>query len=136
MTLTEKFNKEHTITELAAPLMAYLVLRGEVKNLSNQSLYPGVKIFSSENMNGAVTLGNMIFINPGMERRGTLSHEYGHFLDFKYHFRYNHADYIKGIGIPSIISAGGSGVHFNSSTEVRANILGGAYHNINLYRPN
>lgn len=136
----EEFNKNHAIDNLAVPLMSYLMARGEIKDLTNQDRYPGVKIYSSEHMNGAVTLGNIIFTNPGMEGGNALAHEYGHFLDFKHHFKYNQEDYINIIGVQSIISATKATLdsninHHSSQSEIRADILGGAYRNINLYRP-
>ncbi|MFD2907181.1 hypothetical protein ACFSX9_00390 [Flavobacterium ardleyense] len=46
-------------------------------------------------MNRALTAGNVIFSNPGMEDSKTLAHEYGHYLDYKNHSNYSASDYIK-----------------------------------------
>ena len=67
-------------------------------------------------------------MNSDMANDGeTMDHEYGHYLDYKYHFNYNQDEYIDKIGIPSVKSAAGSGIHEKSVTEKRANRLGGAY---------
>ncbi|MBC9795241.1 hypothetical protein [Sinomicrobium weinanense] len=140
--LPDEFDQDHTISSLATPLMQYLSLRGEVKIISDQEKYPGVRIYSSEHMNGAVTLGNVIFTNPGMEGPSTLDHEYGHYLDFKHHFNYDKSAYIKEIGLKSFYSATRATIdrtrdHHSSETEKRADILGGAWTgNKRLYSPN
>jgi len=86
-------------------------------------------------MNGAVTLGNMIFTNTRMEDVNTLDHEYGYYLDFKFHFNFDQGAYLRDIGVPSFISAATSDAHFKSSTEKRANRVGGAWRN-NTYLKN
>jgi hypothetical protein len=90
-------------------------------------------------MNGAIALGNMIITNPDMEDKQTLQHEYGHYLDFKFHFKYNKTEYLSEIGLPSIRSAAGSEPHAKSIPERRANRLGGSWFNnrslMNLFRP-
>jgi hypothetical protein len=82
-------------------------------------------------MNGAVTLGNMIFLGPSMNNKNTKDHEYGHYLDFKYHFGFNKNLYLDQIGIPSFISATRGTTsdhdHYKSVSEKRANRLGGAW---------
>src|SRR5690606_38011601 len=56
------YNIENTIVELAYPLIRVVEEQGgKFKDISNQEKYPGVKIYSSDKMNGAVTLGNIIF---------------------------------------------------------------------------
>ncbi len=57
------YNPGHTIKELAAPLYAYLKSKGDIQSLTDNEKYPGVVILSSKNMNGAITLGNVIFTN-------------------------------------------------------------------------
>ena len=133
------YNIENTIVELAYPLIRVVEEQGgKFKDISNQEKYPGVKIYSSDKMNGAVTLGNIIFTNPRMEGANTLDHEYGHYLDFKFHFKFNQKEYIKEIGLPSFISATTADIlerlsleklhkHETSNTERRANRLGGAW---------
>lgn len=141
--LDDQYSSLHTIWSLAGPLLAYLenmeaITFGEVKDISNQEKYPGVRIYSSEYMNGAITLGNMIITNPRMEDTRTLDHEYGHYLDFKHHFNYDKDAYLAKIGVPSFISAAGDGNHAKTSTEKRANRLGGEWSNNfilkNLYK--
>ena len=132
----DKFNRDHTLETLAGATMAYLASEEKPwKDISDQSKYPGVMIMSHEDMNGAVTLGNMIFTNTRMEDVNTLDHEYGHYLDFKFHFNFDKGAYLREIGVPSFISAASSDEHFKSSTERRANRLGGAWGN-NTYLKN
>ncbi|OYQ40569.1 hypothetical protein [Flavobacterium aurantiibacter] len=129
----DEYKPEHTINRIAVPLMAALVKAGNVKDISNPDLYPGVKIYSSEYMNGALTAGNVIFTNPRMESVLDLGHEYGHYLDYKYHFKFNASEYIKKIAIPSFKSAMKASIpsfehiHESSNSEKRANRLGGAW---------
>jgi len=136
----DKFDYSRTPKFLANNLLEYLSSDdNKTKVLTDQKKYPGVQIYSNPKMNGAVTLGNVIFTNPGMEDRNTLDHEYGHYLDFKFHFHYNIDKYFKEIGLPSIWSATkatlGSHDHMNSESEMRANILGGEWSwNSTLYR--
>ena len=126
----DQFNLEHTLETLAGATMAYLASDEKPwRDISNQSKYPGVIIMSHEDMNGAVTFGNMIFTNPRMEDVNTLDHEYGHYLDFKFHFNFDKGAYLREIGVPSFISAATSDEHFKSTTEKRANRLGGAWGN-------
>lgn len=142
--LKDEFNVKNTITSVATPLMASLKYKtmmrgGEIKDISDPNKYPGVKIYSATHMNGAVTLGNVIFTNPRMEDSETLIHEYGHYLDFKFHFNFDKNAYLKTIGLPSILSAtratfSDSYNHHSSESEMRADILGGAYFNHNLYK--
>ena len=132
----DKFNPEHTLKTLAGATMATLASDNKPwRDISDQSKYPGVMIMSHEDMNGAVTLGNMIFTNPEMENVNTLDHEYGHYLDFKFHFNFDKGAYLRKIGVPSFISAATSVEHFESTTERRANRLGGAWGN-NTYLKN
>jgi RHS repeat-associated protein len=132
----DQFNPENTIP-LAGEVMAYLEMKGGLKDISNQEKYPGVKIYSSKSMNGAVTLGNVIFTNPTMEGAYTIDHEYGHYLDFKYHFNFNQDAYLKEIGLPSLWSAIKATFsdwdHHNSITEKRADILGEGWTGNELY---
>ena len=134
----DEFDKTKTITSISDPLYSFLNIKGEVKNISDPDKYPGVEIYSSPHMNGALTAGNVIFTNPGMEDSGTLAHEYGHYLDYKHHFNYSASDYITSIGLPSIYSATKATLtdskHHESEPEKRADILGGAYHNTKLYK--
>jgi RHS repeat-associated protein len=128
----DQYDPSNTIWSVAAPMLGYLekmsaITFSEVKDISDQEKYPGVKIYSSEYMNGAITLGNLIITNPDMESAGTLDHEYGHYLDFKHHFKNDKTQYLKDIGYPSLKSAAGSGVHSQSTTEKRANRLGGEW---------
>lgn len=124
----EKYDPSKTIWSVASPIVAYLSTFSDLNDISNNDLYPGVQILSSSKMNGAITLGNLIIVNSAMVNDGeTLDHEYGHFLDFKFHFNYDKEKYLKEIGIPSIISASGDGVHEKSESEKRANRLGGAF---------
>jgi hypothetical protein len=129
----DEFDASKTITAFSEPIMAYLEKMGDVKDISNPDKYPGVKIYSSPDMNGALTAGNIIFTNPGMERPNDLDHEYGHYLDFKHHFKYDKTDYAKTIAGPSFISATMSTIapkyfeHEKSQSELRANRLGGAW---------
>lgn len=132
----DQYDPENTMP-LAGDLMAYLEITGGLKDISNQDKYPGVKIYSSNSMNGAVTLGNVIFTNPAMEGANTLDHEYGHYLDFKCHFNFNQDAYLKEIGLPSLWSAFRATFsdwdHHRSSTEKRANILGEGWTGNRLY---
>ena len=139
----DEYDPSKTIWGVAAPLLGGLeemsaITFSEVKDISDPEKYPDVKIYGSEYMNGAITLGNLIVTNPGMEDKGVLDHEYGHFLDYKHHFKYNKTQYLKDIGYPSLKSAAGSGNHDKSTTEKRANRLGGEWNNNsflkNLYR--
>jgi hypothetical protein len=130
----DKYDASKTIWSVAAPMLAYLeemeaLSFGKVKDISDQEKYPGVKIYSSEFMNGAITLGNLIITNPDMEWANTLDHEYGHYLDFIHHLNYDKIRYLKEIGWPSLESAAGIGNHDKSTTERRANRLGGAWSN-------
>ena len=132
----DQYNSEHTIKSVAAPLMAGLESAdgnpfndSDFKNISDQENYPGVMILSHPKMNGAITLGNLIITNPGMEDKDVLDHEYGHYLDFKHHFKYDKVQYLKDIGYPSLKSAAGGGNHDKSTTERRANRLGGEWNN-------
>jgi len=99
-----------------------------------------VEIYSSPYMNGALTAGNVIFTNPGMQDANTLDHEYGHYLDFKHHFKYNKAQYAKTIALPSFFSATTSSIfptlydHESSDSEKRANRLGGAWSNNSILK--
>ena len=124
---SDQFDPENTIP-MAENVKTYLAMTGGLRDISNQEKYPGVKIYSSESMNGAVTLGNVIFTNPSMVGANTLDHEYGHYLDFKHHFNFNQDAYLKEIGLPSFWSATRATFsdwdHHNSSTEKRADILG------------
>jgi len=136
----EKYDPSKTIWSIASPLVAYLASVEELKDISNNDLYPGVQILSSSKMNGAITLGNLIIVNSVMAKDGeTLDHEYGHFLDYKHHFKYNQEAYIRKVGIPSVISAMGNGIHEKSVSEKRANRIGGEYNGNkalkNKYRP-
>lgn len=138
----EEWNKDHLITSISDPLYSWLNLKGEIKDISDPDKYPGVKIYSSPHMNGALTAGNVIFTNPGMEDKNTLDHEYGHYLDYKFHFKFNKTEYLKTIAVPSFFSATRSTLfpekfdHHNSASEKRADILGGAWgENKSLYRP-
>ncbi|WP_430614154.1 hypothetical protein [Flavobacterium sp. JP2137] len=101
----DKFERSLTISSISDPLYSSLNLMGEMKNISNPEKYPGVEIYSSPHMYGALTAGNVIFTNPGMSDAGTLAHEYGHYLDYKHNFKYNKAEYLKTIAFPSVISA-------------------------------
>jgi len=112
---------------------------GTMEDISDQTIYPGVKIYESSTMNGAIALGNVIFVSPGMNTHPDKAHEYGHFLDFKYHFKYNSTLYFKEVGLPSLKSAINATFrkkdHSQSQTELRADILGGAYFNLKLFKP-
>lgn len=145
----DDYDESKTIKQLADPFMNHLKEKGDVKDISNQEKYPGVKIYSSPYMNGAATFGNVIFTNPDMEKADDLDHEYGHYLDYKFHFKYNKKEYLKQISLPSLISATTSTIsdylpkfmrydHEKSNTERRANRLGGAWtgnkHLKNKYR--
>ncbi len=136
----DEYVAENTISSIAGGLMAYLADDDAPLNvISDQEKYPGVEIYSHPNMNGAITLGNMIFTNPDMEGANTLDHEYGHYLDFKFHFQYNQSEYLKEIGVESFISATKATIsehkHATSTSEKRANRLGGAWAN-NRYLKN
>ncbi len=135
--VTEEFNPDHSINSLVGILTYAVGGIDEAKVMTDQVKYPGVKIYSFKRMNGAVTLGNVIFTNPTQELDTDIVHEYGHFLDFKYHFNYDQTAYLKEMGIPSIISATISTItgseHLDSDSEIRADMLGGSYHNIKLY---
>ena len=136
----DEFDYSKTPRVMANALLGYLSSNdSKTKVLTDQKKYPGVQIYSSSNMSGAVTLGNVIFTNPGMEDKGTLDHEYGHYLDFKHHFKYDSGSYFGKLGIPSLWSATkatlGSHDHMSSESEMRANILGGEWGgNSTLYR--
>ncbi|MDN3707098.1 RHS repeat-associated core domain-containing protein [Myroides ceti] len=128
----DTFDISKTITSISDPLYSVLNLMGQIKNISNPEKYPGVEIYSSPHMNGALTAGNVIFTNPDMQDKNTLDHEYGHYLDYKHNFEYKQKEYLKTIAIPSIISATRSTVsdkykHEKSQSEKRANRLGGAW---------
>ncbi len=127
----DKYSTDNTIWGIVGPLMAYLASEKKpLVNISDSKRYPGVEIYSHPDLNGAITLGNMIFTNPGMEDSNTLDHEYGHYLDFKFHFNYDKTAYLKEIGVPSFISALSKGSeHEKSVSEKRANRLGGAWAN-------
>ncbi|MFZ1704844.1 MAG: RHS repeat-associated core domain-containing protein, partial [Saprospiraceae bacterium] len=136
----DKFNPAHTIATLSGALMASLAAEEKPWiDISNESKYPGVKIMSHKDMIGAVTFGNMIFTNPRMQDRNTLDHEYGHYLDFKLHFKFDKIAYLSKIGLSSFISATRATLsnynHDNSIPEKRANILGSAWSgNKSLYK--
>ena len=122
----ETYNSEHTIKLAAGAIMRYLEARGGIEVLTDYSRYPGVGIVYSKHMNGAITLGNLII--TGSKSSFTLNHEYGHFLDFKYHFKYDKKAYLNKIGYPSLLSAAtetDDRPHLSSVTELRANRLGG-----------
>ncbi len=129
----DTFDRSKTITSISDPLYSALNLMGEIKNISNPEKYPGVEIYSSPHMNGALTAGNVIFTNPNMEGNTTLDHEYGHYLDYKHNFGYNKSEYLKTIAVPSVLSATRSTFfpekynHHNSQSEKRADILGRAW---------
>ena len=132
----DEYDPSKTIWSVAAPLLAGFekmsaVTFSEVKDISDPEKYPGVKIYSSEHMNGAITLGNLIITNPDMEGANTLDHEYGHYLDYKFHFKYNKTKYLQEICWPSLKSATestfGNKSHKGSTTEKRANRLGGEW---------
>jgi hypothetical protein len=76
-------------------------------------------------MTGAITAGNLIITGD----LDLLDHEYGHYLDYKYHFNYNKAAYLKNIGIQSAWSAYRNDYYGHQLTvsEKRANILGAAW---------
>ena len=128
----DKFDRSLTITNLSDPLYSYLNVRGDMSDISDSEKYPGVKIYSSKFMNGALTAGNVIFTNPKMSDAETLDHEYGHYLDYKHNFQFNKTDYLKTIAVPSFFSATRATVsdkykHEKSESEKRANRLGGAW---------
>src|SRR5690554_1842629 len=123
----DEYDPSKTIWSVASPIVAYLATVSEIKDISDPDKYPGVQILSSEKMNGAITLGNLIITNPRMEDANTLDHEYGHYLDYKHHFKYDKVKYLKDIGYPSLRSAAGSGEHSQTTTEKRANRLGGEW---------
>ncbi|MFC4476485.1 RHS repeat domain-containing protein [Flavobacterium chungangensis] len=136
----DEFDRNHTITAISDGVYSYLNARSiidgvTIQNISDPDKYPGVEIYSSPYMNGALTAGNVIFTNPGMQGANTLDHEYGHYLDFKHHFKYNKSEYAKTIAVPSFFSALTSSVfptlydHESSDSEKRANRLGGAWSN-------
>src|SRR5690554_6847879 len=77
----DEYDPSKTIWSVASPIVAYLATVSEIKDISDPDKYPGVQILSSEKMNGAITLGNLIITNPRMEDANTLDHEYGHYLD-------------------------------------------------------
>jgi len=129
-------------TPTAAEVYKYkLENLGNLKDISNESRYPGVKIYSSPDTEGGVTLGNMIFVNSNYLKRSSmkngrnslLEHEYGHYLDYKFHFKYNFTSYIYQVGIPSIGSAAGLGRyshdHSKNPVERKADILSEAFFN-------
>lgn len=131
----DEFNPDYTPAALVNALHKMLNTFGDIKEISDPQKYPGVRIFSSPNMNGAITLGNVIFTNPNMEYANVLDHEYGHYLDYKHHFNYNINAYFKEVGMPSIYSAANATIrpkkhdHDSSIPEKRANRLGGAWFN-------
>ncbi len=137
------YEPKKTIGDIAVPTLMYLEMFGNLKDISDNDKYPGVKIYSSPDMSGALTAGNMIIMDSNMVNDGeSMDHEYGHYLDFKYHFNYNKDEYIDKIGIPSVKSAArasSNAEHEKSVTEKRANRLGGAYSDNtalkNKYRP-
>jgi hypothetical protein len=141
----DEFNSKYTIDAIAMPTLVYLELKGNLKDISERpgyaEKYPGVRIFSSPEMNGALTAGNIIITNPYMEGINTLDHEYGHYLDFKYNFKFTKSEYIKTIAIPSVFSAIRATIrpdkydHHDSFSEKRADILGRAWTgNKSLYK--
>jgi RHS repeat-associated protein len=141
----DEFDRNHTITAISDFVYSYLNTRSiiggaGIQNISDPEKYPGVEIYSSPYMNGALTAGNVIFTNPGMQDVNTLDHEYGHYLDFKHHFKYNKAEYAKTIALPSFFSATTSSIfptlydHESSDSEKRANRLGGAWSNNSILK--
>ncbi|WP_413513501.1 hypothetical protein [Myroides odoratus] len=135
----DEFDRSLTITTISDPLYSSLNLMGEIQNISDSNKYPGVEIYSSPHMNGALTAGNVIFTNPGMSDSGTLAHEYGHYLDYKHNFKYNKFDYLKTIALPSVISTTratlDSGVnHHDSPSEKRADVLGQGWTGKKIYK--
>jgi RHS repeat-associated protein len=113
---------------------------GTMTEITDQNQYPGVRIFSLQNLgDAAVTLGNFIFVDGGFLKRqersdgsnSLIEHEYGHFLDFTYHFNSSGYKYLYHIGIPSIGSAAGTGTygkdHSENPAEQRADILSESY---------
>jgi len=134
----DEFNPEHTLKSAVIHLMAALEMadgnpfnESEFKNISDPNLYPGVLILEHPEMSGGITLGNFIIVGSG-STKSLRDHEYGHYLDFKFHFNYDKAAYSKEIGLPSLWSATkatirGDRSHSSSSTERRADILGGEW---------
>ena len=133
----DTYNADYTITSVANELKAALELadwnpfnKSEFKNISDPDKYPGVMILEHPEMSGGITLGNLIIVDPIFSKsKNDMDHEYGHYLDFKFHFKYDKTAYLKEIGLPSLWSATKStyrndGSHSNSSTERRADILG------------
>ncbi|MEM1323734.1 MAG: RHS repeat-associated core domain-containing protein, partial [Bacteroidota bacterium] len=132
------YNKEYTPLAAIAYTL-YLGKQGELTSLTDESRYPGVRILASPHVISGVTLGNMIFVNTNYFKteqledggNGLLEHEYGHYLDYKYHFRYNFTSYITMVGLPSIGSASQIGRyghdHESNPVEKKANILSAAY---------
>ncbi len=129
------FDGNNTIP-IASFLKDELTARGPIEYIYvDDPKYPGVNIIYSKNMIGAITLGNTIFTNTKYYK--ILAHEYGHYLDFKYHFKFNQSAYLKKIGLPSFSSAtksffDSSHYHRNTTSEQRADILGGAFFKISL----
>ncbi len=144
----EQYDPSKTIWDDAEPFLLYLYLEdASIEDISNDSKYPGVKILHTnlKSMEKAgVTFGNLIIVGDGYDD-DILDHEYGHFLDYKYHFKYNQSEYLNQIGLPSflnmaLIEAGLTNSylaknissifcpeHENSVPEKRANRLGGAW---------
>ncbi|WP_128330282.1 RHS repeat domain-containing protein [Apibacter sp. HY039] len=132
----DEFNPKHTINSIAVHTLGFLQAKGNLEEITDRPgyavKYPGVGIFSSPYMNGALTAGNIIITNPNMEGANTLDHEYGHYLDYKYNFKYKKSEYVKTIAVPSFISATRSTLnpkikHHDSPSEKRADILGRAW---------
>jgi len=132
----DTYDPDKTIWGAAKPILKYISHKakenGDDKpytDISNQDKYPGVKILYSKYMNGAITLGNLII--TGYKEENILDHEYGHYLDYKFHFNYNKTAYLKSIGIQSLWSATRNDFYSHQLTvsERRANILGAAWFN-------
>ena len=106
------------------------------RDISDEKNYPGIKIYETNGVvkGTAVTIpGAGIFIHPtitGLDRKQTLQHEYGHFLDYKFGPDLNFMgtpsswlNYMFIIGIPSALDLmRGSNYeeHHNFYTEKRA----------------
>jgi RHS repeat-associated protein len=123
----------------ALSLKIALFAQGPLFDVTDQNRYPGVMLLVSDAMSGAVTLGNVIFMNKSYYNRSfeidggnsLARHEYGHYLHFKHHFNFNFAAYGTHVGIPSIGSAAGMGTyggnHSNNPVEKTANILSAGF---------
>jgi hypothetical protein len=130
-------NKKTPVAALG--LKIALAAQGAVFDATDQEKYPGVMLFVSDFMNGAVTLGNVVFMNKAYYNRSfekgggnsLIRHEYGHYLHFKHHFNSNFASYITHVGLPSVGSAAGVGTyggdHSKNPTESTANILSAGF---------